>query len=277
MMPTAPSDTPRCPADPLDADTRAAGPLTLAVLERQARSGWERCAQQLGVPDRRRARFPAWSDVRPIVLVVDGVPFCNLGAWSRLASLAPGARARPLHVAADLLVPAEDVAPPDTRRGFLGDFLAGRRRRRRQLRSERTLDADLARWEHDLDGNAEVTRHAAAAALPDYARAAVFAAALETPVPPAWAVAVLGFGASREHPSGPTDQDDDGARARRHQLTSAHERARALLTRQAMQVRAAADPLIALLVADGRLPDAATAESLDIVTLLAVARGAELR
>ncbi|MBC7460080.1 MAG: hypothetical protein H7287_01825 [Thermoleophilia bacterium] len=241
-MPEAPPTRVRCLADPLDDSTRTRGPLTWSVLDRQAQAAWELCAQRLGVPHRRFAGFPAFTDTRPIVLVVDGAPLCNLGAWARMASLAPGARARPLHVAADLLVPVQDVQPPDGRRGFLADFFASRRRRRHQLRAERTLDAELARWEHQLQGHADVTRQAAATELPDYARAAVFAAALETPVPEAWAVAMLGFGAAQGRFVDNGSTPDDEARAR----------------------------------LDRRLLQAESAESLDVLTLLAVARGADL-
>jgi hypothetical protein len=271
-MPEPDTYAPRSAGDPLDASVLHADTLTTSLVERQARAMWELLSQQAGIPLRRWLRHHPLADGASILRRSDGghLEF-DRTAWRRFAALAPGAVALPGRVAASYWIDAATLRPPD-RRARLLDLLAARRQRRRQLRRERTLDAELARWDAALDGAAELAR--AEPELADYARAARLEQALALPAEArAGAIAGLGrFDALARATREARDADE-----RRDRLEAAWRRARELQLRQLAAATTQVDALVELLVADGRLHTRDSASALTVTELLAVARGAAPR
>lgn len=145
---------PRWTHEPLEESLDGAGPLTVSIVDRMVRAGWQRVALDAGVPPRRLRRYPPVGDA-PVVAIVDGRPALDAAAWSRLVSLVPGAVALPRRTAAAMGVATRELQPPGRPPARLLDLVRARRARARLRRMERTLPADMAtlagRLEHLLE------------------------------------------------------------------------------------------------------------------------------
>lgn len=133
---------------PLEERLDGARRLTTSVADHVLRAGWEQLAPAVGIPRRRWRRFHPLGD-EPAVALVDGSPAFDVAAWERLASLAPGAIALPTRTASAFGIARSALSPPDRRLRAL-DLLAARRRRRRLRRAQRDLEAEHARFRHEL-------------------------------------------------------------------------------------------------------------------------------
>jgi phosphohistidine swiveling domain-containing protein len=143
-----PRRTHRWEHGPLEESLRGARRLTVDVVDRTVRAGWEQLARHAGIPRRRwRAYHPVLAG--RLVELVDGEPAFDAAAWERFVSLLPGAVALPSRTAAAANVPRSSLRVPD-RRVRLLDLLAARRRRRRLRRAERSLAADIAMAQRHL-------------------------------------------------------------------------------------------------------------------------------
>ena len=264
---------PRTPGDPLDASLLHADTLTASLVDRQARSMWELMSRVAGIPLRRWLRFHPLAGGGAVVRRVDGAVSFDVASWQRFAALMPGAVALPGRTAAACGIDATTLRAPDRRLRLL-DLWSARHQRRRQLRRERTLTADLARWEARIDAMEVLAMPAPD--LADYARAARIDQALTMPSEAAAGVtASLGrfdalARAARPRSAGDVREGDERTR----RLDEAWHAARELQRRQLTAVAAQVDALGERLVAAGLIESRARVREHTLPELLAVARGA---
>ena len=160
--------------EPLEETLDGARLLTVSVVDELMRDGWEQLAQVAGIPKRRwRLHHPVGDG--PLVAIVDGRPAFDAAAWTRFASLVPGAVALRSRTAAMLGVAPGDVRPPGRPPLRLVDLWRARRLRRRLRKAERTLEADVATFEWSLGSQLDAMLggdEVPFADLPSYALAA---------------------------------------------------------------------------------------------------------